>query len=103
MVSLVHHGPWTWTLELLISRYAVSAMFMATNILPFWLTTGPMQLAECDKLDQEALAEAHPVDDELKHQNMGLFQLDIVYKRWLADIWSLYDMKNGIRLSNWII
>jgi len=72
--------------NLLISRYAVSAMFMATNILPFWLTTGPMQLAECDKLDQEALAEAHPVDDELKHQNMGLFQLDIVYKRWLADI-----------------
>ena len=48
--------------NLLISRYAVSAMFMATNIIPFWLTTGPMQLAECDKLDQEALAEAHPVD-----------------------------------------
>ena len=45
-------------LDLQISRYAVSAMFMAANILPFWLTTGPMQLAECDKLDQEALAEA---------------------------------------------
>lgn len=39
------------------SRYAISAVFMAANIIPFWLTTGPMQLNECDKLDQETLAE----------------------------------------------
>ncbi len=43
--------------RLCFTRYAISAVFMAANILPFWMTTGPMQLNECDKLDQEALAE----------------------------------------------
>lgn len=52
----------------IVAPYAVSAMFMATNILPFWLTTGPMQLAECDKLDQEALAEMKKKEEEEKAQ-----------------------------------
>lgn len=52
----------------IVAPYAVSATFMATNILPFWLTTGPMQLAECDKLDQEKIAEMKKKEEEEKAQ-----------------------------------
>ena len=52
----------------IVAPYAISAVFMAANIIPFWLTTGPMQLNECDKLDQETLAEMKKKAEEEKAQ-----------------------------------
>ncbi|CAK9028380.1 unnamed protein product [Durusdinium trenchii] len=37
-----------------VAPYALSAFFMLLNIVPFLLKTGPMQMNECDRLDQEA-------------------------------------------------
>ncbi|CAK9081316.1 Uncharacterized protein SCF082_LOCUS38717 [Durusdinium trenchii] len=39
-----------------VAPYALSAFFMLLNIVPFLLKTGPMQMNECDRLDQEAAA-----------------------------------------------